>query len=58
MLRWNPYFHALILEGGFDGEGTFFYIPFSSLGLMVEIFRRRVIRLLVERELLTFGTDR
>jgi hypothetical protein len=52
MLRWNPHFHAIVLEGGFDDEGTFFYIPFASLQPMVEIFRRRVIKLLVERELL------
>jgi hypothetical protein len=50
MLRWNPHFHAIILEGGFDEEGTFFYIPFSGLQSMVEVFRRRVIKLLVERE--------
>ncbi|MBS3763816.1 MAG: transposase [Planctomycetes bacterium] len=52
MLRWNPHFHAIVLEGGFDDEGTFFFIPFSGLQSMVEIFRRRVIKLLVERELL------
>ena len=52
MLRWNPHFHALILEGGFDDEGTFFYIPFSGLQYMVEVFRRRVIKLLLDRKLL------
>ena len=31
MLRFNPHFHAIVLEGGFDDEGTFFYIPFSGL---------------------------
>jgi hypothetical protein len=31
MLRWNPHFHAIVLEGGFDDEGTFFYIPFTGL---------------------------
>ena len=51
-LRFNPHFHAIVLEGGFDEEGTFFYIPFSGLQSMVEVFRRRVIKLLVERELL------
>lgn len=51
-LRWNPHFHAIVLEGGFDDEGTFFFIPFSGLQSMVEVFRRRVIKLLVERELL------
>jgi hypothetical protein len=53
MLRWNPHFHAIVLEGGFDEEGTFFYIPFSGLQSMVEVFRRRVIKLLVERQLLS-----
>jgi hypothetical protein len=57
MLRWNPHFHAIVLEGGFDDEGTFFYIPFASLQPMVEIFRRRVIKLLVERELLNSDFD-
>ena len=52
MLRWNPHFHAIVLEGGFDDEGTFFYIPFSGLQSMVEVFRRRVIKLVVQRELL------
>ncbi len=52
MLRWNPHFHAIVLEGGFDEEGTFFYIPFSGLQSMVEVFRRRMIKLLVKRELL------
>ena len=51
-LRWNPHFHAIVLEGGFDGEGTFFFIPFSGLQSMVEVFRRRVIKLLVDREML------
>jgi len=67
MLRWNPHFHAgctaeqqfariatrpIVLEGGFDDEGTFFFIPFSGLQSMVEALRRRVIKLLVDHELL------
>jgi hypothetical protein len=51
-LRFNPHFHAIVLEGGFDDEGTFFFIPFSGLQSMVEVFRRRVITLLVQRKLL------
>lgn len=39
------------LEGGFDEEGTFFYTPFSGSQSMVEVFRRRVIKTLVQREL-------
>lgn len=41
MLRWNPHFHAIVLDGGFDDEGTFFYIPFSELQSMTELFPRR-----------------
>ena len=67
MLRWNPHFHAgcraeqqsvriatrpIVLEGGFDDQGTIVYIPFSGLQSMVEVFRRRVIKLLVEQGLL------
>jgi hypothetical protein len=52
MLRFNPHFHAIVLEGGLDEKGTFFYIPFSGLQLMAEVFRRRVIKILVEHELL------
>jgi hypothetical protein len=31
MLRWNPHFHCIVLEGGFDQNGKFLYIPFSDL---------------------------
>jgi len=48
----EPHFHAIVLEGGFDDEGTFVYIPFSGLQSMAEVFRRRVIKLLVDRRLL------
>ena len=52
MLRFNPHFHAIVLEGGFDDEGTLFYLPFSGLEPLVEVFRHRVIWMLVERKLL------
>ena len=41
VLRWNPHFHAIVLESGFDEGSTFFYIPFSELQSMTEVFRRR-----------------
>ena len=52
MLRWNPHFHAIVLEDGFDELGTFYYIPFSGLDSMIEVFRRRVIGMLMNRGLL------
>ena len=53
MLRWNSHFHAIVLEGGFDEAGTFVYIPFSGLQSMTEVFRHRVVKLLVEQEFLS-----
>ncbi len=51
-LRWNPHQHCLVLEGGFDEAGRFIHVPLSGLGEMTEVFRRRVIWLLMEKELL------
>jgi hypothetical protein len=44
--------HAIVLEDGFDEGGTFFYIPFSGLQSMVAVFRRREIKLVLDRRLL------
>jgi len=52
MMRFNPHYHAIILEGGFDNEGTFVSIPFAGLHKMTQYFRRKVIWLFVERELI------
>jgi hypothetical protein len=52
MLRWNPHYHTIVLEGGFDQDGTFFFIPISDLTSMTELFRRRVLALLVDRKVL------
>ncbi|MFP4705656.1 MAG: hypothetical protein ACLFMV_12685 [Spirochaetaceae bacterium] len=41
MLRFNPHFLAIVLEGGFDDEGTFFYIPVSGLQSVTELFREQ-----------------
>ena len=51
-LRWNSHFHGLFLEGGFDQNGNFVYIPFSNLSAMTECFRRRVIKLFIEKKLI------
>jgi hypothetical protein len=53
MLRFNPHFHAILLEGGFDAEGTFVYLPFSGLEKMTEYFRRTVLRFFTDKKLLT-----
>ena len=52
-LRWNPHFHCLVLEGGFDEASTFVSVPLSGLQQMTEVFRWRLIWLLVEKDLLS-----
>ncbi len=52
MLRWVPHYHTIVLEGGFDQDCTFFFIPISNLTSMTEVFRRRVLALLVDRKVL------
>ena len=51
-LRWNPHHHCLVLERGFDEQGRFIRVPLSDVGQMTEVFRRRLIWLLVEKKLL------
>ena len=33
-LRYNPHWHAIVLEGGFDGDGNFIHISFDNLQQM------------------------
>ncbi|MBA7668082.1 hypothetical protein ES703_76186 [subsurface metagenome] len=53
MLRPNSHFHGLVLEGGFDAESNFVFIPIHNVDKMTECFRRRVIRFFLDRELIT-----
>ena len=41
-MRWNSHWHGLILEGGFDEEGTFVYLPISDINKITELFRPKV----------------
>jgi len=50
--RWNPHWHALLIEGGFDEEGKFVYLPISSTLPMTELFRILVIKHFQEKKLL------
>ena len=51
-LRWNSHWHALVLEGGFDSEGTFYYLPYRNLERMTEYFRCKLVGLFLEKELI------
>ena len=37
MLRFNSHFHSIVLEGGFDKDGNFVFIPFSGLEKMTDV---------------------
>ena len=50
--RWNPHWHSLVLEGGFDQEGRFVHIPKIDLKKMSACFRQRVIGFFLDRKLL------
>ena len=41
------------MEGGFDKAGNFVYLPITSTTKMTEVFRRRVIKLFVDKKLIT-----
>jgi len=52
MLRFNPHWYCIILEGGIDEEDSFHHIPIKDTSKLAEVFRRRVIKLFVEKDLL------
>jgi hypothetical protein len=52
-LRFNPHFHALILEGGFDSAGQFYYLPIHDTACLAECVRRRTLGLFLTLHLIT-----
>lgn len=59
-LRWNPHFHAIVLEGGFLGTGPrkatpgrFVHLPLRDTSRLCERFRRAVIAHYLREKLLT-----
>ena len=50
---WNAHWHGIVMEGGFDKAGNFVYLPITSTTKMTEVFRRRVIKLFVDKKLIT-----
>jgi hypothetical protein len=52
LMRWNPHYHCIVLEGGIDEVDSFHHIPIKDTSLLTEVFRRRVLKLFVDRGLL------
>ena len=53
LLRFNPHYHGIVLEGGFDAVGRFVFIPLSDLARMTQYLRRRVVKFFRERNLIS-----
>lgn len=51
-VRIHPHRHGILIEGGFDDEGNFVYLPISSTIQMTELFRRKVIKYFKENKLI------
>ena len=49
----NPHWHAIVLEGGFDETGRFVHIPLGNLNRMSEYFRRVIIKFFLKKELIS-----
>lgn len=49
---WHPHWHTIVLEGGFDRNDTFFFIPLGATAALTEIWRRSVVTLFLEKGLL------
>jgi hypothetical protein len=52
MMRFNPHWHCIIMEGGIDDKNDFYHIKIKDSVSLTETFRRRVIKLFVDKELL------
>ncbi len=49
LANWQPHLHTLVSAGVFDRQGEFTSLAWPPAGVAEELFRRRVIRLLVRR---------
>jgi len=51
-LRWNPHFHAIFIEGGFDREGKFMFVPMTDTKKLGEYFREKVLGYFMDKGIL------
>ena len=51
-LRFNPHFHSIFIEGGFDQDGRFVFIPMTETANMEQYFREQVLGYFMEKGIL------
>jgi hypothetical protein len=56
LANWHPHLHLLVTDGGFRPDGTFVPLPLHYVATVTEAFRRTVLTLFVQRELLDRDT--
>jgi hypothetical protein len=44
LLRFNSHFHGVFLEGGFDKDGNFIFIPIHDTTKLTQSFRKMIVR--------------
>lgn len=47
-VRWHPHIHAIVADGLFRRSGVFYVMPKTSLKPLAELFRARLLRLMVK----------
>ena len=48
---WNPHWHTIVLEGGFDKYDRFMYVPIGASDKLTELWRFMVVKFFSERGL-------
>lgn len=52
MIRFNPHWHCIILEGGVTDNNEFYHIPIINTVNLTEVFRKSMIKLFVDKKLI------
>jgi hypothetical protein len=56
LANWHPHLHLLVTDGGFRPDGTFVHLPLHDVATLTEAFRRAVLKMFVQRELMEVET--
>ena len=44
----DPHFHSLILEGGFDSKGPFYFLPIHDTARLAQLLRQRTVGMFLQ----------
>jgi hypothetical protein len=52
---WNPHWHTIVLEGGFDRWDRFVFVPIGASEELVQLWRHKVVEFFTRCELINAG---